>query len=133
MYLPSHSEKTRPASLQALLQQHPLGLLITRDAAGAPVTNAIPAIPAMPLVTRLTDHHAATQRSPWAVADAPDDYIATMLRAIVCIEISPISLDGKVKLSQNRSAVDWAGGVANLQPDAVVLGRWMLAADEGQP
>ena len=133
MYLPSHSENTRPAALQALLQQQPPGLLISQDAAGAPVNNAIPAIPAMPLVTRLTDHHAATQRSPWAVADAPDDCIATMLRAIVSIEILPISLDGKVKPSQNRSALDWAGGVANLQPDAVVLGRWMLAADEGQP
>ena len=85
------------------------------------------------LVTRLTAHHEATQRQPWAVADAPDDYIAAMLHAIVCIEIPLTSLVGKYKLSQNRSAADRAGVVAKLQTDAADLARWMLTAGEGQP
>ena len=85
------------------------------------------------LVTRLTAHHEATQRSPWAVADAPDDYIAAMLRAIVFIEIPLTSLIGKYKLSQNRSAADRAGVVANLQTDNPSLAGWMVEAGEGRP
>lgn len=233
MYLPSHFEETRPAVLQLLLRQHPLGLLITQDPQGAPVVNAIPfmleagrgefgtlvghvaranpvwqppatgqgvhpalvvfqgpdgyispsgypgkaehgkvvptwnyavvqargplrvlddAAATLALVTRLTAHHEAAQRSPWAVADAPDTYIAAMVCAIVCIEIPLTSLIGKYKLSQNRSAPDRAGVVANLQADvaatagaagpdagyagpadATKLARWMLAAGEGRP
>jgi transcriptional regulator len=87
------------------------------------------------LVTRLTERHEATQPRPWAVGDAPDDYIASMLRAIVCIEIPLVSLVGKFKLSQNRSAADQAGVVATLQAGADsgdhALARWMQA--QGAP
>jgi transcriptional regulator len=54
------------------------------------------------LVSRLTQHHEATQPKPWAVSDAPEAYIQSMLRAIVVIEIPLHSLVGKYKLSQNR-------------------------------
>ena len=215
MYLPAHFEETRPAVLHALLRQHPLGLLITQDAQGAPVANAIPflldpgpgqfgtlvghvaranplwqaaaagtvqpqalvvfqgpngyispngyvakaehgkVVPtwnyavvqargplrlldsaaAHALVTRLTNRHEAGQRQPWAVVDAPADYIDSMLGAIVCIEIPLTTLVGKYKLSQNRSAADRAGVVANLQDaahrdvqaDAQALAQWMQA------
>ena len=70
---------------------------------------------ALALVTRLTAVHEAAQPQPWAVSDAPADYIAAMLKAIVCIEIELTALVGKYKLSQNRSAVDLAGVVAGLQ------------------
>lgn len=60
-------------------------------------------------VTRLTDRHEASRAQPWAVGDAPEDYIATMLRAIVGIEIVLGSLTGKWKVGQNRSAADRAG------------------------
>ena len=83
------------------------------------------------LVNRLTDHHEAAQRKPWKVGDAPDDYIAGMLRAIVCIEIPLTALVGKYKLSQNRSAADRAGVMAALQADAApagqALAQWMQA------
>ena len=65
-------------------------------------------------VTRLTARHEARQLSPWSVADAPADYLETMLGAIVGIEIELTSLVGKWKLSQNRSAADRAGVVAGL-------------------
>ena len=235
MYLPQHFEETRPAVLLALLRAHPLGLLLTQDAQGLPVADALPflweagadaagpgtlvghvaranpvwqppaaglvapqalvvfqgpdgyispngypskadhgkvvptwnyamvqargplrvlddAATTRALVTRLTAHHEAAQRQPWAVTDAPDDYIAAMVRAIVCIEIPLTSLVGKYKLSQNRSAADRAGVVANLQTaaasasvaaldeaseadraDTNALARWMLAAGEGLP
>ncbi|MEP7100233.1 MAG: FMN-binding negative transcriptional regulator [Burkholderiales bacterium] len=60
-------------------------------------------------VTRLTDRHEAPRAQPWAVTDAPEDFIATMLRAIVGIEIVLSSLTGKWKVGQNRSAADRAG------------------------
>ena len=48
------------------------------------------------------------------MADAPADYIATMLRAIVGIEIELGALVGKWKVSQNRSAADREGVAAGL-------------------
>jgi transcriptional regulator len=61
------------------------------------------------LVTRLTDRHEAPRAAPWAVSDAPADYVDTMLRAIVGIEITLSALTGKWKVSQNRNATDRAG------------------------
>ena len=78
------------------------------------------------LVGRLTDHHEATQLQPWAVGDAPDDYVQQMLRAIVGIEIPLASLAGKWKVSQNRSVADRQGvaeGLAAAQPEMAALVR----------
>ena len=61
------------------------------------------------LVERLTQHHEAAQRTPWQVGDAPADFVAQMLGAIVGIEIPVDSLLGKWKVSQNRSAADRQG------------------------
>lgn len=70
------------------------------------------------LVTRLTQRHEATQPRPWAVGDAPADYIETMLRAIVGIEIELTRLVGKWKISQNRGEADRLGVAAGLDADA---------------
>jgi transcriptional regulator len=66
------------------------------------------------LVSRLTGHHEAPQAQPWAVSDAPDDYVQPMLRAIVGIEIPVSKLIGKWKVSQNRSEADRSGVVRGL-------------------
>jgi transcriptional regulator len=66
------------------------------------------------LVTGLTAHHEAPRPQPWAVADAPDDYVQQMLRAIVGIEIPVDRLIGKWKISQNRSDADRLGVAAGL-------------------
>ncbi|HEX7966597.1 MAG TPA: FMN-binding negative transcriptional regulator, partial [Stellaceae bacterium] len=39
------------------------------------------------LVTRLTETHEGGRAEPWAVSDAPRDYIAGMLKAIVGFEL----------------------------------------------
>jgi len=65
-------------------------------------------------VTRLTDHHEGGRAAPWAVTDAPADFIEATLGAIVGIEILLGSLVGKWKVSQNRSAADRAGVAAGL-------------------
>ena len=79
------------------------------------------------LVTRLTDRHELTQTAPWAVSDAPDDYVQQMLRAIVGIEITLTSLVGKWKVSQNRSPADRAGVAAGLVGNADENARAMAA------
>lgn len=58
------------------------------------------------LVSRLTQQHEAPRPEPWAVADAPEDFVQQMLRAIVGIEIPVQRMVGKWKVSQNRSAAD---------------------------
>jgi transcriptional regulator len=60
------------------------------------------------LVARLTDHHERDRDEPWSVVDAPSDYIASMAKAIVGIEIRIDAIEGVWKLSQNRSAEDRA-------------------------
>ena len=66
---------------------------------------------------RLTDRFEAPRAQPWAVEDAPADYVEAMLKAIIGIEIPVASLIGKWKVSQNRSADDRAGVVAGLEQD----------------
>jgi transcriptional regulator len=51
---------------------------------------------------------------PWRVEDAPSDFIAGQLKGIVGIEIPIVRLEGKWKVSQNRSAEDRAGVVSGL-------------------
>ncbi len=66
------------------------------------------------LVSRLTAQHEAPRSQPWAVADAPEDYVQRMLGAIVGIEIPLTQLTGKWKLSQNRDGADRGGVVQGL-------------------
>lgn len=58
------------------------------------------------LVTRLTDRHEAGRAEPWAVDDAPEEYVEALLRAIVGFEIPIARLQGKWKMSQNRPSAD---------------------------
>lgn len=61
------------------------------------------------IVSELTQKHEATRSEPWAVSDAPADYIEKMLNGIVGFAIPIERLEGKRKLNQNRSAEDVAG------------------------
>jgi transcriptional regulator len=63
----------------------------------------------------LTDAHEARQAHPWHVSDAPEDFTAQLLRAIVGLELRITRLEGKFKLSQNRPAADQQGVLAGLQ------------------
>jgi transcriptional regulator len=84
------------------------------------------------LVSGLTAHHEAPRAAPWAVADAPDDYVQQMLRAIVGIEIPVERLIGKWKISQNRSDADRLGVAAGLaEGPAVAQAMAELVANKG--
>ncbi len=69
------------------------------------------------LVTRLTRRHEDGRAHPWAVTDAPPEYIDGQLRAIVGVELTVTSVEAKQKLSQNRSELDREGVVAGLRAE----------------
>jgi transcriptional regulator len=63
----------------------------------------------------LTHRHEAPRTAPWSVSDAPNDFIATQMKAIVGIELEITRMEGKWKMSQNRSAADIDGVVRGLR------------------
>jgi transcriptional regulator len=68
-------------------------------------------------VTELTDTHEQPRAEPWQVTDAPAPYVEGQLRGIVGIELTVTTVEGKAKLSQNRSAADREGVVAGLRSE----------------
>jgi transcriptional regulator len=84
------------------------------------------------VVTRLTRRHE-TGPAPWAVTDAPPDYINGQLRGIVGVELTIATVEAKHKLSQNRSADDQASVAAALRdeprPGAAEISALMSAGE----
>jgi transcriptional regulator len=68
-------------------------------------------------VTELTDLHESGRDHPWQVTDAPEPYVEGQLRGIVGIEVAVTRVEGKAKLSQNRSGADRRGVVDGLRAD----------------
>jgi transcriptional regulator len=66
-------------------------------------------------IEELTRGLEQRREAPWAVGDAPADFIAMQRRAIVGVEIEILDIRGKWKTSQNRNAADRAGVVAGLE------------------
>lgn len=66
-------------------------------------------------VTALTTLHEREREQPWSVDDAPARYLQKQLGAIVGIELTIETIEGKAKLSQNRSDADRAGVVEGLR------------------
>jgi transcriptional regulator len=66
------------------------------------------------VVTRLTNLHEQRKAKPWAVSDAPETFIRAQLKGIVGLRLPITRLEGKRKMSQNRSAEDRAGVAAGL-------------------
>jgi len=71
------------------------------------------------LVTRLTERHEGSRAQPWAVDDAPSPFIEAQLRGIVGVRLPITRLEGKRKLSQNRTPDDRAGVKAGLLQDGL--------------
>jgi transcriptional regulator len=59
-------------------------------------------------VSRITDMMEHSAAAPWAVSDAPDDYVAKMLTAITGVRLTIEAIEGARKLSQNRPEGDRA-------------------------
>ena len=67
------------------------------------------------IVTSLTQRHEGRREKPWAVSDAPEDYIQAQLRGIIGFRLPIDRLEGKWKLSQNRPEADRRGVVEGLE------------------
>ena len=93
---------------------------------------------------RLTDRNESTRvrhadGMPWRVDDAPPEFIAQQMKAIVGVQITVTRLEGKWKMSQNRSpetieAVVAGLGASNSAMDrevsAIVAARRPASKDE---
>jgi len=60
-------------------------------------------------VAELTAQQEEGEARPWALSDAPDAYVAAMLRGIVGCRFVITRLEGKWKMSQNRGTKDREG------------------------
>jgi len=81
------------------------------------------------VVTRLTEWYESRRDAPWAVSDAPANFVQGMLRGIVGIALPITRLEGKLKMSQNRPAADQAGVVEGLRRDGeIALAEAVVAA-----
>jgi transcriptional regulator len=69
------------------------------------------------VVTRLTERYEAGRERRWWVSDAPDQFIAGQLRAIVGVELLVERIEAKNKLSQNRPPQDRANVIAALRAE----------------
>ena len=88
------------------------------------------------LVTALTKVHEGPREKPWAVTDAPAAFIDSQLKGIVGLEMEIASIDGKWKVSQNRSSEDVRGVVTGVEendsPDAREMARLVRAYNAGK-
>lgn len=80
------------------------------------------------VVAALTAHQEAGRAAPWAVSDAPPDFVAAQLKGIVGIEITVSEIVGKWKLSQNRSREDRLGVAAGLAGEPASTAKEAAAA-----
>ena len=85
-------------------------------------------------VEELTAEHEGHREDPWHVSDAPGPYIDGQLRGIVGVELRLTLVEGKAKLSQNRSRADREGVVTGLRetgrPDEQPVADQMAAIEE---
>jgi transcriptional regulator len=80
-------------------------------------------------VAELSDRHESGFAEPWHVDDAPADYMERQLKGIVGLRFTIDELEGKLKLSQNRSEADRCSVAAALSaspdPQARAVGTLM--------
>lgn len=83
-------------------------------------------------VEELTHVHEQRREEPWRVRDAPSAYIDGQVGGIVGLELTVSKVEGKAKLSQNRSRADRQGVVTGLRqsdrPDERRVAEQMASA-----
>ena len=65
-------------------------------------------------VENLTDLHEAGSAERWQVSDAPEAFVDAQMKGIVGLEIPIARIEGKFKLSQNRTPADQQGVILGL-------------------
>src|SRR6201997_2873928 len=69
----------------------------------------------------LTLSREGKRAKPWKVDDAPAEFVAMQMRAIVGVEIPIRRIEGKWKMSQNRPQADREGVIAGFREAGEVL------------
>ena len=77
------------------------------------------------VVTALTDQNENSRSAPWAVSDAPEDYIRARLRGIIGLRLEISRLEGKQKFSQDKPEADRAGVAKGLAEESDPAAREM--------
>lgn len=103
-WYPSKQEHGRVVPTWNYLTAHVYGRLVVHD---DPVWLAA-------LVRRLTEQYEAGRANAWSVDDAPAEFLAGQLRAIVGLEVVITRIEAKSKFSQNRSPADVDGVITGL-------------------
>lgn len=75
------------------------------------------------VVRDLTDFYEQGRAAPWALSDAPRPYVDALLRGIVGVTLTAERVEAKRKLSQNKSAADYAGVAQGLATSADPLAQ----------
>lgn len=79
------------------------------------------------LVRDLSHLHEHDRAEPWALGDAPRAYIEALLRGVVGLALHAERIDAKRKLSQNKSAADFAGAAGGLAASGDALAAEVAA------
>ena len=65
-------------------------------------------------VTELSAQQESPYELPWKTSDAPEQYLAAMIRGIVGVRVSVSRVDAKAKMGQNRETQDRLGAADGL-------------------
>lgn len=88
-------------------------------------------------VRKILDDLVKAYDEKWSMSTLTEDYLKGMTRQIVAFEVELTSVEGKFKLSQNRSREDRVAVRQHLEksddPIAHELAEYMLALEEGRP
>lgn len=79
------------------------------------------------ILARLVTEAEAGFAAPWRIESQPEDFLAAMAQGIVAFEIPIARLEGKWKMSQNRSPEDRAGAARGLAASDDPLARDVAA------
>lgn len=79
------------------------------------------------VVRDLSALHEAGQPKAWAIEDSPRPYIDALLRGIVGVRLRVERIEAKRKLSQNKSAADFAGVADGLAATADPMAQEVAA------
>lgn len=79
----------------------------------------------------LTSMQESKRARPWSVSDAPEEFIAAQMKAIIGVEIPVVTIEGKWKVSQNRRADDRLGVQRGLQEEGASEEMARLIAERG--
>jgi transcriptional regulator len=83
------------------------------------------------LLEATVDNYEAGREEPWTEDRLPEEFVSNLSRAIVGFEIEITRLEGKFKMSQNRSEADRQGTIRGLQeagdPESLAVAAMMSA------